>query len=73
MVREALIRELAARFLGILREVEGADKLSTSDLIRVISIALSQFRLHRETCKECQEKPSDPKPFDPEPPAESES
>lgn len=54
MVREALVRELAGRFVKILREIEGAEELSLSDLMGVISIAFNQFIQDRKSCEKCR-------------------
>ena len=59
MVREALIRELAGRFLKILREIEGADQLSFSEYMGIYSRVINQIISDRKGCRcvECESKP----------------
>jgi len=74
MVREALIRELAGRFLKILQEVEGADQLSISEYMGICSIVINQITADRKGCRcvECESKPDlDESPSCPSSPTES--
>lgn len=60
MVREALVQELAGRLTKLLQDIEGADKLSLSDLMRVITLSLNQIHGNRKekSCRSCDHPPS---------------
>jgi len=70
MVREALVREIAGRFLKLLQEIEGADQLSISEYMGICSIVINQITGDRKGCRcvECDAKPSYPEtPVEPVP------